>query len=168
MWYYKRYPILFMCQTDQQDSHQYQGRLQAVYSWRPLQSRHRESWEVKRENEFDTFLLTMLEKIFHKVNVEFEWMFYFSNLVDSATAGDTLEDNQPLSAKCTSWSGGLEKAIYISGISLSGTGCHLGLLWSGSLAGADCPDRLVGNHHLAPVGHILGNCCQLAEADLDA
>ena len=40
-------------------------------------------------------------------------MFYFSNLVDSATAGDTLEDNQPLSAKCTSWSGGLEKAYIV-------------------------------------------------------
>ena len=102
--------MLLMCQTDQQDSHQYQGRLQAVYSWRPLQSRHRESWEVKREKEFDTFLPTIWGKIFQKVNVEFEWMFYFSNLVDSATAGDTLEDNQPLSAKCTSWSGGLEKA----------------------------------------------------------
>ena len=60
----------------------------------------------------------------------------------------------------------VREVLYRSGI--SGTGCHLGLLWSGSLAGADCPDRLVGNHHLAPVGHILGNCCQLAEADLDA
>ena len=40
-------------------------------------------------------------------------MFYFSNLVDSATAGDTLEDNQPLSAKCTSWSGGLEKSYTV-------------------------------------------------------
>ena len=28
----------------------------------------------------------------------------FSDLVDSATAGDTLEDNQPLSARCTSCS----------------------------------------------------------------
>merc|ERR1719234_2589080 len=42
----------------------------------------------------------------------------------------------------------------------------LGLLWTGSLASANCPNRLVGNHHLAPVSHILGNCCQLTEANL--
>ena len=29
-------------------------------------------------------------------------LFSVSDLVDSATAGDTLEDNQPLSARCTS------------------------------------------------------------------
>merc|ERR1719234_1732293 len=42
----------------------------------------------------------------------------------------------------------------------------LSLLRSGSLAGANRPNWLIGNYHLAPVRHILGNCCQLAEADL--
>ena len=65
------------------------------------------------------------------------------HLVDSATAGDTLEDNQPLSARCTSCSG--KKLEKVKNITFPG---HLGLLWSGSLACANCPNRFIGNHHL--------------------
>ena len=83
--------------------------------------------------------------------------------MDSATAGDTLEDSQPLKARCTSCS-------IVEGRKwhwIVTSKCHLGLLRCGSLASANCPNRLIGNHHLAPVSHILGNCCQLAEANLD-
>ena len=82
--------------------------------------------------------------------------------MDSATAGETLEDNQPLSARCTSCSEvECRKWHWIVT-----SRCHLGLLWCGSLASADCPNWLVGNHYLAPVSHIFGNCCQLTEANL--
>ena len=40
------------------------------------------------------------------------------------------------------------------------------LFWRGGLAGADGPDRLVGQHDAGPVGHVVGDRLQLPEAHL--